>query len=75
MKEDWERENEGRIGKVVDVRSGFEGRMETLVSFSDLGYKVTDFDEAHLQHRMEYERDAHCSIQSGYTDSYILNTL
>ena len=74
IKEEWQRKNEGRLVKVVDKRSGYGGRLENLGGLSDLGYEVTDFDEAHLQHRMEYERDAHCSAQSGYTDSYSLNT-
>ena len=74
IKEEWQRKNEGRLVKVVDKRSGYGGRLENLGGLSDLGYELTDFDEAHLQHRMEYERDAHCSAQSGYTDSYSLNT-
>jgi hypothetical protein len=73
MNGDWARGNEEILGKVVENRSGYGGRLETLVGFSDLGSEVTDFDKAHLQPRMDYERDAHCSIQSRSTDSYILN--
>ena len=71
MKEDWERGNGGRLGKVVDKRSGYGGRLENRGGFSDLGYEVTDFDESHLQHKMEYERDTHWSAQSRHTDDAI----
>ena len=74
MNEDWARGSEEILGEVVKNRSGYGGRLETLVAFSDLGYEVTDFDKAHLQPRMEYEKDNHCSIQSGNTDSYSFNT-
>ena len=79
MNEDWARGSEEILGEVVKNRSGYGGRLENLGGFSDLGYEVTYFDEAIQKkidgisyvsrHTTEYERDAHCSIQSRNLDS------
>ena len=59
MKVEWERGNEGRIGKVVDNgrASGYGGNLENMG-----GYEVKDFDERDAQYK------------SGHRNSNRLNT-